>query len=139
MADEIGEIRRHSAAFGSRPRVMEYDPSGYTAGKDTLIDQMLGVVGARNLAAENGIEGSTRISAEAVALWQPDFLIAGAARGNFDLVRRSMMSDPAIANTPAGRSGRIIVIDDRFLICVSQYIVYGMAEIAKGLYGTAPG
>ena len=112
-----------------------FDRSGYTAGSDTLIDEILRKVGARNVAAEHGIQGSTRISAEAVALWQPDFLVAGAARGEFEQVRQSLLADPAIARSPAGRAGRIIVIDDRFLLCVSQYIVPAIEKLEEGLYG----
>jgi iron complex transport system substrate-binding protein len=133
----LAEIGREAAQHSSKPRVMLYDPSGYTAGANTLIDEMLRRVGARNMAAEHGIRGSTRISGEAISLWQPDFIIAGAAHGEFDQVRQALLSDPAIAGSPAGRPGRIIVIDDRFLLCVSQYMVPAMEAMAEGLYGPA--
>lgn len=135
MKYRIDEIAAKAASRPSRPGVLLYDRSGYTAGANTLVDEMLRRVGARNVAAEHGIQGSTRISAEAVALWQPDFLVAGAARGEFDRVKQSLLADPAIANSPAGRPGRIIIIDDRFLLCVSQYIVPAMEKLEEGLYG----
>jgi iron complex transport system substrate-binding protein len=131
----LNEIAARTHHSSKAPRVMLYGPSGYTAGANTLIDEMLHRVGARNVAAEHGIKGSARISAEAIALWQPDFIVAGAARGEFDQVRRALLSNPAIANSPAGRPGRIIIIDDRFLLCVSQYFVPAMAAMADGLYG----
>jgi len=137
IEQRLDEIAGEAAAYSSRPRVMLYEPSGYTAGSNTLIDEMLRKVGARNVAAEHGIEGSMRISAEAVAQWQPDFLVAGAARGEFDKVKRSLLTDRAIARSPAGRSGRIIVVDDRFLLCVSQYIVAAMEQLEEGLYRPA--
>ena len=133
----LSEIASEADRHSSRPRAMLYDPSGYTAGANTLIDEMLHRVGARNVAAEHGIRGSTRISSEAIALWQPDFIIAGAAHGEFDQVRQALLSDPAIARGPAGRPGRIIVIDDRFLLCVSQYMVPAMEAMAEGLYDSA--
>jgi iron complex transport system substrate-binding protein len=131
----LAEIASEAARHSSRPRAMLYDPSGYTAGTNTLIDEMLRRVGARNVAAEHGIRGSTRISAEAVALWQPDFIIAGAAHGEFDQVKQALLSDPSIARSPAGRPERIIVVNDRFLLCVSQYIVPAMEAMVAGLYG----
>lgn len=137
MEERINKIAAQAASHPSRPRVMLYDPSGYTAGANTLIDEILRRVGARNVAAEHSIQGSTRISAEAIALWQPDFLVAGAARGEFDQVRQSLLAQPAIANSPAGRPGGIIIIDDRFLLCVSQYIVSAMEKLEEGLYGPA--
>jgi iron complex transport system substrate-binding protein len=118
-----------------RPRVMMYGTAGYTEGANTLIDEVFKVVGARNVAAEHGVVGSTRINAEAITLWQPDYLMIGAAREDFDRVRRAMLADPAIANSPAGRAGRIILIEDRYILCVSQYIVNSIEALAHGLYG----
>ena len=86
MADHIekrlSEIATAASRYSSRPRAMLYDLSGYTAGANTLIDEMLRRADARNVAAEHGIHGSTRISAETIALWQPDFIIAGARTTN---------------------------------------------------------
>ncbi|HTT74908.1 MAG TPA: ABC transporter substrate-binding protein [Candidatus Binataceae bacterium] len=131
----LNEIAIRTHHDSNAPRVMLYDRSGYTAGANTLFDEMLHTVGARNIAAEHGIQGSTRISAEAIALWQPDFIVAGAAHGEFDQVRQALLSDPAIASSPAGRPGRIIIIDDRYLLCVSQYFVQAVEAMADALYG----
>jgi iron complex transport system substrate-binding protein len=117
------------------PRVMMYGTAGYTEGTNTLIDEVFNVVGARNVASEHGIVGSTRINAEAITLWQPDYLVIGAAREDFDRVRRLMLANPAIANSSAGRAGRIILIEDRYVLCVSQYIVNAIEALAHGLYG----
>jgi iron complex transport system substrate-binding protein len=133
----LGEIRTRTAAHKRAPRVMLYGSSGYTAGANTLIDEMFRTVGARNVAAEHGVNGSVRISTEVIALWQPDFIISGAPHGETAKVLQSLMSDPAIANSRAGRTGRIRVIDDRFLLCVSQYIVPAIEQLAEGLYGDA--
>ena len=76
-----------------------------------------------------------RISAEAITLWQPDFLVVGAPREAFDSVRRAMLSNPAIANSPVGRARRIILIEDRYILCVSQYFVAAIEALARGLYG----
>jgi iron complex transport system substrate-binding protein len=131
----LDEASAEAAAHRSRPRVMIYGTSGYTAGANTLIDEMLRTVGARNAAAEHGIKGSVRISAEAITLWQPDYIVAGAPHGESEQVLHSLLADPASANSPAGRSGHILVIDDRFLLCVAQYIIPAIEELAEGLYG----
>jgi iron complex transport system substrate-binding protein len=130
----LGEIRTQTAEHKSAPRVMLYGTSGYTAGANTLIDEMFRTVGARNVAAEHGVNGSVRISTEVISLWQPDFIVSGAPHGESEKVLQSLMSDPAIANSRAGRSGRILVIDDRYLLCVSQYIIPAIEQIAEGLY-----
>jgi iron complex transport system substrate-binding protein len=120
---------------GRSPRLMEYGTSGYTAGAHTLIDEAFRLVGARNVSAEHGIDGSLHISSEAVALWEPDFIVAGAPHGALEQVRHELMSDPAIANSQAARNGRLIIIDDRFLLCVSQFIVPAIEQLAESLYG----
>jgi iron complex transport system substrate-binding protein len=124
-----------ATAHEKAPRVMEYGTSGYTAGANTLIDEMFHAVGARNVAAEHGVEGSVKVSSEVVALWQPDFIVAGAPHGESEQAMRTLLGDPAIANSPAGRSRQIIVIDDRYLLRVSEYIVPAIGQLADGLYG----
>ncbi len=138
MRERIRKAAELAEAHHNSPRVMMYGTAGYTEGSGTLIDEMLHVVGATNVAAEHGVKGSTRISAEAITLWQPDFLVVGAPREDFDRVRRAMLSDPAIANSSAGRAGRIILIEDRYILCVSQYIVPAIEALAVGLYANSP-
>ena len=115
--------------------MMEYGTSGYTEGTHSLIDEMFHVIGARNVSAEQGINGSLRINAEAVALWQPDFIVAGTPHGQTEQTRKELMSDPAIANSQAARSGRLIIIDDRFLLSVSQFILPAIEQLAESLHG----
>ncbi len=137
MRRRIDTVARLAASRHTAPRVMMYGTAGYTEGAGTLIDEIFHVVGARNVAAEHGVVGSTRIDAEAITLWQPDYLVIGAPREDFDRVRRMMLSNPAIANTPAGRNGKIILIEDRYILCVSQFIVPAIEALARGLYGDA--
>jgi len=136
MKDRIAAVGRYAETRYLRPRVMLYGTSGYTQGANTLFDDMVHAVGACNVAAEHGVSGSTRISAEAISLWQPDFLVIGAPREDFDKVKQAMLSNPAIANSPAGRAGRIIMIEDRYILCVSQYIVPAIEGLARGIYSS---
>jgi iron complex transport system substrate-binding protein len=140
LRERIENVARMAATHRRAPRVMVYGTGGYTEGTNTLTDEMLRIVGARNVAAEHGVAGSTRISPEAITLWQPDFLVVGAPREDFDNVRRAMLSNPAIANSPAGRDGQLILVEDRYILCVSQCIVLAIEALARGLYrgGVAP-
>jgi iron complex transport system substrate-binding protein len=45
------------------------------------------------------------------------------------------MSDPAIANSQAVRNGRLVIIDDRFLLSVSQFILPAIEQLAESLHG----
>jgi iron complex transport system substrate-binding protein len=135
MNESLGRVAAIASKHTTAPRLMEYGTAGYTAGAHTLIDEMFRVVGARNVSAEHGIHGSLRIDSEAVAFWQPDFIVAGAPHGESEQVRRTLLADPAIGNSRAAREGRLIVIDDRFLLCVSQFIVPAIEQLSESLYG----
>jgi iron complex transport system substrate-binding protein len=136
MEREIAAVRARIPS-GSKPlRVMSYGPSGNTAGAGTLFDDIVRTVGAINVTAEQGLGGFPTISAEQVAAWQPDFIVAGADTNRFDETRRRLLSDPAIAASRAGRAGRLILIDNRYFLTVSQHVVKAIRALADGLYGT---
>jgi ABC-type hemin transport system substrate-binding protein len=61
--------------------------------------------------------------------------VAGASHGEIENVRKNLLADPVIATSRAGRDGRIIVIDNRHFLTVSQYIVRAVEDLAGGLYG----
>ena len=134
MERELEAIRARALSVGKRPRVMSYGALGYTAGANTLFDDMARIVGAINISAEQGINRFQKISAEQITMWQPDFIVTGANAGTFDAARRRLLADPAIASSSAGRAGRIIVIDNRYYLTVSHHVVGAVEALAEGLY-----
>jgi iron complex transport system substrate-binding protein len=133
MEKEIKAIRANipqNATF----RVMSYSQWGYTAGSNTTFDDMLLMIGAINVTATHGFSGHIKMSSEQILEWQPDFIVTGANQGKFDEVRRLLLKNPAIAASNAGKTGRIIIIDNRYFPSVSQYIVYGIKMLAEKLY-----
>jgi iron complex transport system substrate-binding protein len=131
---DLSAIRARVPAGGKRPRVMSFSADGYTAGSGTLFDDIARYAGAINVAAEQGLEGFPRISAEQVAAWQPDFIIAGADEGALEDTRRRLLANPAVAATNAARNGRIVLIDNRYFLTVSQYVVRAVGAVVDGLY-----
>ncbi|ALG68604.1 ABC transporter substrate-binding protein [Beggiatoa leptomitoformis] len=115
-------------------RVLSYDLAGYTAGKNTTFDDMLHYLNAINVLAEQGIIGHSKISVENIAKWQPDVIISGANADVIEQTRQQLLNDPVIATTHAGQTGRIIVLDNRYLLSVSQHIVTGIEKLADALY-----
>jgi cobalamin transport system substrate-binding protein len=135
MEADLAAVRARVPKNGPPLRVMSYDRPGYTAGSNTLFDDVVRAAGAVNLCAEKGIKGFAKISSEKILEWQPDFLITGANRGKEKSVRDRLLEDPAVANSKAGRAGRIIVIDNRHFLTVSQHVVGFVEDLANGLYG----
>jgi iron complex transport system substrate-binding protein len=136
MERDLSAIRARVPVGGARPRVMSFSADGYTAGTNTLFDDIVRAAGAINVAAEQGLEGYPRISAEQVAAWQPDFIIAGADGSALEDTRRRLLANPAVAATDAARADRIILIENRYFLTVSQYVVRAVGAVVDGLYAT---
>ncbi len=135
MERQIALIKKRIPEGVRRPRVLSFGPSGNTVGAETLFDDVLRSAGAINVGAERGLRGFPRISSEQVAAWQPDFIVTGSESGKLNETRAKLLSDPVVAATEAGRAGRIIVIDNRYFLTVSQYIVLLLDDLVKELYG----
>jgi iron complex transport system substrate-binding protein len=133
MEKDIKAIRAMIPTDSQTKRVMSYS-LGYTAGRETTFDDMLKIVGAINVAAEKGITAHTLISDEQILAWQPDVIVTHASVGEFEQVRRELLAHPAIAASQAAQAGQIIIIDNRYFLGVSQYIVKGIKALAEGLY-----
>jgi iron complex transport system substrate-binding protein len=136
MEREIDAVRARLPSGDKRPRIMSYS-AGVTAGADTLFDDVIRTAGAINVTAEQGLKGFPRISSEQVAKWDPDFLVTGAYPDKFDEALRLLLADPAIASSRAARAENIIVLDNRYYLAVSQYIVRGIEALADGLYSNS--
>jgi iron complex transport system substrate-binding protein len=135
MDDALAAVRARIPQRASPMRVMSYDKLGYTAGSNTIFDEVVRAAGAVNVCAEKGIKGFAKINSEKILEWQPDFLIMGANRGKEKSVRDRLLEDPAVANSKAGQAGRIIVIDNRHFLTVSHHVVSFVEDLANGLYG----
>jgi iron complex transport system substrate-binding protein len=135
MDVDLAAIRERIPKGESPLRVMSYDQLGYTAGSNTIFDDVVRAAGAVNVCAEQGIKGFAKINSEKILEWQPDFLVTGANRGKEKSVRDRLLEDPAVATSRAGRAGRIIVIDNRHFLTVSHHVMRFVEDVANGLYG----
>ncbi|MBC7798866.1 MAG: ABC transporter substrate-binding protein, partial [Pyrinomonadaceae bacterium] len=134
--DELAAIKSKIPANQKPPRVMSFG-GGYTAGSKTTFNDIVRSAGAVNVSAEKGIDGFGKISAETIADWQPDYIIAGANTGEIENKRQQLLNDPIIKATKAGKAGNIIIIDNRGYLTVTHNIVRGIEELANGLYGNS--
>jgi iron complex transport system substrate-binding protein len=72
------EALSSAAAERGRPlRALYLRPNGGTAGTDTYIDALLGLLGLRNLAAEQGIRGWGKLPLEQLVDDPPDLFLLG--------------------------------------------------------------
>jgi iron complex transport system substrate-binding protein len=135
MNERLTRARAKAAASGRHPRIMTYDGSGYTAGNNTLFDDVIRQAGGVNVSAEHGAKGYGRVSTEQILEWQPEYLICGAKSGDEDIVRRRLMNNPAIAASTAAKSGRLILMDTRVFMTTSHHVVTAVEALVDALYG----
>ena len=134
MNNELAAVKARIPTDVKPPRVLSFSLSGSTAGAKTLFDSIVRAAGAANVAAEKGLRGFPKISAEQAVEWQPDFILIGAEAVRAEYARKQLLEHPVIATTAAARNGRIIALDNRYLLSVSQYITQSVRELADALY-----
>jgi iron complex transport system substrate-binding protein len=118
------------------PRVMGFGGT-YTYGSDTLLNDILRVLGAENVAARHGFVGYGHVTGEHIIRWNPDWIVAGADRGHADTVRARLLANPAIAATTAGRRRQVVVFENRIFLPLSPFTAAFVEALADALYGRA--
>lgn len=115
---------------GSPPRVISYSIEGLTAGQDTTFDAIVRAIGAVNLSAEQGIRGVVAISSEQLIAWQPDFIVIGAPKSQFDAILQQLQAQPTFQAV----HGKIIFIEQRYLLTASHHIITAIEQLARQIY-----
>ncbi|MFK8328989.1 hemin ABC transporter substrate-binding protein [Pseudomonas sp. BJa5] len=84
------------------------------AGKDTLAAWMIQQAGGQSLGGHNGYKP---VSNESLLALNPQVIIFASSRLQGDAARATLLEqNPVIAQTPAGRDGRVVVIDPTLLV-----------------------
>jgi iron complex transport system substrate-binding protein len=80
------------------------------AGRETKADAMFNLIGLENVFAD--VKGYKPLSPEALAQLQPEWLIIMGGPS----APPAWQNDVALKNTPAGRSGQVLVVDGMFFL-----------------------
>lgn len=131
MRSTIETLQRKIPQNRPPMRVMSLAQSGTTAGKRTTFDSLIRLAGARNVAAEQGIDKFGAISAEQVVAWDPDVIVVGKDPDTGQSLKMRLLTDRAYATL---RNKRIIEVPYPHFTCVSQYIVERLRDLVEGLY-----
>lgn len=128
-------LDRAAAAPGPKPRVLGYDRSlAYSYGTETIFHDIVSALGATNVAAEQGLVSYGHVSGEQVARWNPDWIVTGALPGDGSGDQTSLLRDPAIAVTEAGRNGRILVLPRHIFLSTSHRVIDLAERLAAALF-----
>jgi iron complex transport system substrate-binding protein len=135
VAREVADARS-SIPAGSAPRVAFIYARGggvvNVSGTGTAAAAMIALAGGANVVSQ--FEGYRALTPESLVAAQPELILittAGVASlGGVEKVREI----PAVALTPAGRSGRIVAIDDQLLLGFGPRLGEAVSLLAKGIH-----
>lgn len=119
MRLRLEEARSRAGSRAEGLRVVHWS-GGVVLGGRTVFDDALRYLGAVNLAAENGLEGWPRISAEQVVIWDPDVIFTDSYVAG-DVVAG------ALDGTRAATLGNLESLDGRDMAAISHHVA-GMVE-----------
>lgn len=130
MEKEKESIVQKVASIPEEERVkvwIEIDPTLYTVGGDTFMNELITLAGGRNVASE--LKGWPQVSAEEVVKWNPDVILTtyGKADG-------SIASRPGWNRITAVKENRIHALDPNVSSRPGPRVIEGLKEIAKTLY-----
>jgi iron complex transport system substrate-binding protein len=141
LAERIG---RDAAAAAERARARRLAPrvvfvyargggNVMVSGSGTAASAMLGLAGAVN--AVDGYQGFKPLSAEALVAAQPEAIVVLArgleAAGGLD----GVLAIPGVAETPAGRARRVVVMDDLLMLGFGPRLPEAIDELSRRLAG----
>ncbi len=111
------EISQAKSMVEHLPRklAISYGPNGFTAGKQTLKNEILEAAGFRNLAAEIGIEHYGNISLEQLAWSAPEVIIIDEDIPNQDSLAQNFTHHPILERILKG--GHITGIPTNHWLC----------------------
>lgn len=118
VAARLEEARAAGAALPQAPRVMFIlSMQGgrlLVGGAGSSAEAMIGIAGGVN--AVEGVEGYKPLTDEAAIAAAPDVILMMDRGGDHAVTLRDIQAHPALALTPAGAAGRVVVMDGLYLL-----------------------
>lgn len=134
---QVGE-KVGTLADGERQVVVRFGLMGGSGGVGSTFDDICRYAGVKNGAALAGLDRDGLLSKEQIVAINPDVLIMPtwdySGKTDMEKFRTDIQADPALQTVNAVRQKRLIQVPDRYLYCTSQYIVYGVRDVARAAY-----
>ena len=108
-----------------------YANNGFSFGSNTLRHDFLESIGINNMAAEQGLVGSGKISLELLIAEQPDFLLIDNASNNDEKLAQALLHHPVIARYFPPE--KIIVLPSTLFQCAGPGLIEAYEIMARAL------
>jgi iron complex transport system substrate-binding protein len=132
---DLAALKAELAGIGRRQRVLFVlslvDGRPMAAGGGTAADAMIALAGGDNVLSD--MKGYKALSWEAVTDLQPDVVLSMVRAGSSHDVD-AILSQPALAATPAGRNGALIKMDAQYLLGFGPRTPAAARDLAARLY-----
>lgn len=128
------------ASTAAGPTLLSLSSDGVVAAGDTLFNAIILAAGGINLAAQQGLKGWPRLSAEAIAKLDPDWLVAAGDPADPQALARALALARGASGYGAMRAvklQRIILIPEREISAASHHILRAVQRLAAALKGPA--
>lgn len=135
---EIDEALALVATTATRPRVafvyIASDDTILLFGESTVAGGLMAAAGAHNVATDIGIDGWVPLTPEALVAGEPEVIIT-ASRG-VEAVGglEAFLQMPGIAETPAGRTGSVLVYEDLYILGLAPRAGEALLELVLDLH-----
>lgn len=139
MQQRLAKVTEFTEQIKTRKIVGFYGVLGLTGGIGSTFDNMIQLINVANAAALLGLDISDSGTREDLIRINPDVIIVPSNVYSFDQYKEieitALYSDPALKDVKAVKNHQIYVIDARWIMSYSQFIVNGIEELARVTYG----
>lgn len=129
--EKIHAIRARIPENARSPRILTLVRGGWVTGGGTSHDALIRLAGGENVAAEHGIRGARRVSAERIIAWNPDVIMVGVHPESGASMKDFIHANGVYAPLQAKK---IVEIPYPRFSSVSQYIAGALDDLVRGLY-----
>jgi len=118
-------------------RAVVYYANGYSAGRQTIVNEILDLAGLSNIAAELALDYVAPLSLESLIGSKPDILILGQLKENTDSLAHQVLRHEAIRRYASLKQVQKIMIPDRYWSCAgpssltaAEYLQHNLTAVS---------
>lgn len=139
MEQRLTKVETFTAGVSAKKVVAFYGVLGLTGGIGSTFDTICQIINASNAAAMLGLDVSERGTREDLLRINPDVIIVPSNVYSFDQYKEidvtNIYTDPALQTIKAVQNKQVYVIDARWIMSYSQFMVNAVETMATDVYG----
>ena len=112
-------------------RAVVYYANGFSAGKQTIVNEILNLAGFKNIAAELKLKAIAPLSLESLLASKPDVLLFGQLEKNTNSLAHQVLRHRAIQRYTALKHVQKITIPERYWSCAGPSTVAAAAYLQQ--------